>query len=274
MSASVTEALDIPRRRDLAISAEYDEDKGYAGHFRAALQVDVPPDRPRTHPFYVEDLYRLKLLSSETAFKLSLFMDGKGWVVDPARMGREMVRQVLGDVLNDDLLAAIHARWGTHFWPIHMSLQRLRCSEDNRRLGMPQNSTRWHCDGGPFHHLRLIVYLDPVDSHDSSTGILNRATTDALKRVGYIFCPLEKRTQNIRPTIERIGLTYAPTILRLGAGEGVLFEPAQIAHRSFPPSYGYRTALHLGLVPALTPWQTFVTHHFEAMRAAGFPNLS
>ena len=65
---------------------------------------------------------------------------------------------------------------------------------------------RWHCDGGPSKHLKIIIYLNGHEEHGSNTAFYDKETTQKLKELGYIFADLDNRKLNIEPLLEKHGM--------------------------------------------------------------------
>jgi hypothetical protein len=123
--------------------------------------------------------------------------------------------------------------------------------------------TKWHCDGGPARHLKVITYLNGFTEHGSDTGILDVDTSMALKKVGYLFNKLDDRTTNIIPLCEYFNIDYQPKNLEPETGDTLIFNPNQLAHRAIPPKVGKpRYALNFCLVPSEVHWKVVVEKFF------------
>lgn len=264
-------------RFDLGMQKHYDEDLGYRALYERALTTPVP--RTPGHPFEIEDLFLAPdALGAALRRPLVQILDDQAdGFAGAADLDDALLDSVLGALLDGALGAAIMARWGSHFWPLHFSMQRLRSSSEMAALQRPVNSSRWHCDAGPTHHLRIIVYLSDAAAHDSGTWVASRAWTLAAARTGYVFCHRDERVRDLAEILPGHPTEGVAECLRPDAGGGLLFEPGQILHRSQLPSYGHRDALHMGLVPGFAPWREFVREHADFLRTQGrehhFPRL-
>ena len=124
-------------------------------------------------------------------------------------------------------------------------------------------STKWHCDGGPSKHLKLITYLNGFEEHGSDTGYFDEASTLALKEIGYIFNQVHERNIDIEPLCQHFNIDYQPKGIQANAGDTLIFNPNQIAHRVIPPKVGIpRYALNFCLVPSEVHWKRVVEEYF------------
>jgi len=115
--------------------------------------------------------------------------------------------------------------------------------------------TKWHCDGGPSKHLKIMVYLNSTKDHGGNTFFYPKDKTNALKEQGYIFCKLEDRKKDISTLLEYLGFDAAPEHYSLNCGDAIIFNPFDVAHRCDVPSPGKkRYTLSLCLVPAPISW--------------------
>lgn len=124
-------------------------------------------------------------------------------------------------------------------------------------------STKWHCDGGPARHLKLITYLNGHEEHGSDTGYLDEEATLALKEVGYIFNQVHERNIDVAPLCQHFNISYQPMGLKANAGDTLIFNPNQLAHRVIAPKVGIpRYSLNLCLLPSEIYWKTVVEEYF------------
>ena len=115
---------------------------------------------------------------------------------------------------------------------------------------------RWHCDGGPSKHIKILMYLNPSEEHQGNTLFTDKLTTEKLKELGYIFCPLGDRKKDLTPITNAHNLPYTIDDYDYGAGDAVMFAPFEIAHRGQVPVEGkYRYVLVMCIGPSAIPWQ-------------------
>jgi len=97
------------------------------------------------------------------------------------------------------------------------------------------DSTRWHCDGGVRNTLKLFVYLNSVTEHGGNTLLMDKPRTDKLREHGHL--PLEGKRRKLALTEALLGLCLpaAPVAYNLNAGDGLLFDPIQLAHKCLAP---------------------------------------
>lgn len=112
-------------------------------------------------------------------------------------------------------------------------------------------STTWHCDGGLKGMLKLLVYLDPVSEHGCNTLIYDSEITEKIKALGALPFEMEKRTTDLLPFLDKLGIKQPPLSFDLKSGDGLLFDPVNQCHRCLPPETGkVRYMLSFSLFPA------------------------
>ncbi len=117
-------------------------------------------------------------------------------------------------------------------------------------------SFKWHCDGGPSKHLKIMVYLNAVEEHGGNTYFGTIKATQALKQLGYIFCAVGQRKENIIPLVRAYDIPFKESSFDLGAGDAVIFNPYEVMHRGKQPCQEKtRYVLHMCLVPAPIHWR-------------------
>ena len=96
-------------------------------------------------------------------------------------------------------------------------------------------STRWHCDGGVRNTLKLFIYLNSVSEHGGNTLLMDKSRTDKLRDDGHL--PIEGKLRKLMLTEALLDLCLPtePIAHNLNAGDGLLFDPAQLAHRCLAP---------------------------------------
>lgn len=118
-------------------------------------------------------------------------------------------------------------------------------------------SAKWHCDGGPSNHLKLICYIDGEEKHKSSTLTMNENITNKLKEIGYVYCNVVDRLSNIEPLAEHFGIPLSVDRHQFKAGESIIFNPTKILHKAEAPQEknSIRTTFNLCFIPSPIPWK-------------------
>lgn len=115
-------------------------------------------------------------------------------------------------------------------------------------------AANWHCDAGPRKHLKLLLYLNDSDESGGNTEFLDHDTTMRLDETGYLFCPLDNRTDDLTTICFENGIPYQPLWHPIKAGEGVLFEPSAVMHRAVWPTKAPRYMAQICILPSPVPW--------------------
>lgn len=121
-------------------------------------------------------------------------------------------------------------------------------------------SAKWHCDGGPSSHLKVITYLNDHSEHKSSTLIMDIESTEKLKEVGYIYSDVRDRILDISDLLEYYNIEDTTYQHKFKKGESILFSPTQTAHRADPPKdHGVnRTTFNLCIIPSPMDWKSTI----------------
>lgn len=163
-----------------------------------------------------------------------------------AEIGKARSRDYLGACL-DENDEQIRQYFCCDYAPISLSVVRVPPNEDNV-------SMRWHCDGGPSRHLKMLVYLNKTDG---ATGVTDRHQTDLFLRSGYAFCGLEQRRGDdfVRQFASKHDIPFNPAHITPLPGKALLLEPSLVLHRGIAPTQEDRVMLQIILVPEMRPWR-------------------
>jgi hypothetical protein len=99
-------------------------------------------------------------------------------------------------------------------------------------------NTLWHLDGGITSSLKLFVYLNPVSEHKGNTLMMDKDRTDQLLKANHLPVEQDLRLEDISAELLDLGLDPRPIAFDLKAGDGLLFDPAQLAHKCLLPGAG------------------------------------
>lgn len=168
---------------------------------------------------------------------------------------------ILPQVFTDELDEHIRSYFDSEYCVFWWSIYKIENHDEEEFY-----STKWHCDTGPERHLKVITYLNGFSEHGSDTSYLDFDTSMALKEVGYLFNKLVDRTTDISPLCEHLNIDYQPKSVEPEAGDTIIFNPNQLAHRAMAPKVGKpRYALSFCLVPSEVHWKRVIEEFF-------FPN--
>lgn len=107
-------------------------------------------------------------------------------------------------------------------------------------LSTKSYSDRWHLDGGSDRSMKLFLYLNPVAEHGGNTLIIDLPRTKELNKANALPLEGEKRTEEVAPVLEKLGLDTGHLAYDLEAGDALLFDPFTLAHRRLPPREGHK----------------------------------
>jgi len=122
-------------------------------------------------------------------------------------------------------------------------------------------SSYWHSDSGPEKHLKILIYLNPYKEHLGNTKFLNKQTTNQLNKIGCLFNDIEKRIEDLTPLANAKGITLDEIMYEnIQAGDGLIFNPNQLAHIGKIPETGTRHVLQLCFIPSPFTWKETINH--------------
>lgn len=231
--------------RDAGMRRKFDVDCGYAAlndASSAAMQRAISEDR---FDLLEHGFEKVHALSEEDCAQIIAFMDVGG----EALKRRDAKLQILERVLSGDIDQRIIAYFGSEYIPLWFRFYRA-VPESN-----PNVSFRWHCDGGPSKHLKILLYLNAREEHGGDTLFVDRKTTDAFKRLDYVFCDINRRLEDLEPIAMENGIPYEPFSLAPSVGDALLFEPMNIMHRGSWPTNSPRDMIQVCLLPSPAPWR-------------------
>ncbi|MFL0799160.1 MAG: GSCFA domain-containing protein [Agarilytica sp.] len=186
-------------------------------------------------------------------------------------------------ILTPEIDKAVKGYFGSHYAVMWASFSEVKHPDTPRRY-----FTKWHCDGGPSCHLKTITYLNSTSDHESATLVAGEDATKRLKEVGYIMNDITKRQSDISDLTDHFDIDFDPERVEFEAGDTILFNPSQLAHRAeMPKDDAVRYSFTLCFVPSPIPWdalldkgvscrigcQAFEDYALEVMRASDIQNL-
>lgn len=161
---------------------------------------------------------------------------------------------IITEDIDRELISYFNSEYCVFWWSIY---------EVNSDMEEEGYFTKWHCDSGPQKQLKLIVYLNGYEEHNSYTGFLNKNSTDKLKDIGYIYNDINNRVLDISELCQHYKIDFNPSFGKPNTGDCLIFNPAQVAHKAFVPKEGNkRYALNLCLVQSETGWQEVMKQYY------------
>ena len=178
---------------------------------------------------------------------------------NPRGIEHESVAKVLlPEVFNESLDEQIRSYFESEYCIFWWSVYKVDAEDEDTSV-----SAKWHCDGGPKNHLKVIIYLNGFDEHESDTPFLDKATSDELKKIGYIFNMVTERASNIEPLCQHFNIHHQPQSLKPGIGDAVIFNPNLVAHKALPPKpEKTRYVLNFCLLPSNKHWQEIAESYY------------
>jgi hypothetical protein len=165
-----------------------------------------------------------------------------------------IIPKILTDSLDREIISYLNSEYCIFWWSIN---------KVDKKLEETGYFTKWHCDAGPQKHLKILIYLNGHDEHESDTGFLNKETTDKLKKIGYIYNNIEHRSLDISELCKHYKIDFNPQLCKPNTGDCLVFNPSKIAHKAYAPKIGKsRYALNLCLVQSETNWREVWGNYF------------
>ncbi len=239
----------------------YDVDRGYQHYHLLCQQRLKRPvaDQPTT-PLHERGFAYLDVITpSAAAIIRAVCASGpparikknsrplKGYRLTDRQLIEGILKQVFTTALDEQLVNFFRSEYLVHW---------LTFAATTPAAAQDIVSFRWHCDKGPSQHLKLIIYLNASGEHGGNTEFITLADTQDVGACGYVFGWTRRRTSEVRYLEQLAGHPIKTHRQAMEAGQGVLFQPANVLHRGVSPSRGERYALTLNLLPSPVPWQT------------------
>jgi len=262
---------------DFSMIQQFDVARGYQLHHLKCIQ-----QAPRISQAPLDDLGRQgfdvrSILEPKFADGLADRVKAAGRNVYPGDMEKAEVEGILNAIFSPSVHAMVNRYFLTEFAVIFFGLLHTKPLTEQEDPNTPSVSFGWHCDGGPMKHLKMLIYLNSNNEHDGATDYLDSSATALFKKVGYVFCPIHLRLQDLSGLAAQHRVPYDPQRLRPDRGEGITFEPAGVLHKGVYPTRGVRCVLQVGLIPWPVSWQQFFAQNYELLvnnTGSGFPKLN
>lgn len=150
------------------------------------------------------------------------------------------------------------------YFKSHYALLWYQMNEVDPTNAAEDYSKKWHCDGGPTSHLKTITYLEGSDQHGSTTDVMDVKTSTRLKEIGYAFCDISHRQENIEDLCQHYGLQPKITKQKFKAGQTCLFNPFYPMHKAgLPKPDKTRRDISLCFIPSPIPWEQAIELGFK-----------
>ncbi len=245
---------------DYLIRQRYDNDHGYCKTLRFAQNIFTRAVQCIDSPLNQHGVMRVrKLIPADVCRKLIQHYRDAGASYLRTREGAFNLFDAL---FNEQVDADIISHFRSEYMPLWFNI-----SEDNYVESNASCSFKWHCDGGPSKHLKIMVYLNDSEEHGANTLFSTPVVTEALKKIGYIFCGINERKADISLLAAAHNISLTENSFSLQAGDALMFNPYEVMHRGKSPKQGkVRYVLHICLVPSPLPWR-------ESMQTIRWPNF-
>lgn len=165
-----------------------------------------------------------------------------------------LLPQIFNQALDQQIISYFNSEYCVFWWSIY------KIGED---ITATDYSTKWHCDAGPKKHLKALIYLNGFEEHGSDTSYLSEKSTQQLKDVGYIFNDIKHRVTDLSELCQHFDIDFSPQYAKPSAGDTILFNPYQIAHRALPTQNSKpRYVMDFCLLQSEVPWRDTVENYY------------
>lgn len=252
---------ELEPQRAARVYQEFDVNRGY-GHYHAVCQSRFARPEPLLSggPLQEQGFEYLNIFSTAQARDLlesvkSVYhlshvkKDTKnllGFHITDHNLIRQMLHAVLTNAVDKRLIAYFKSEYLVHW----LTFTRTPQAQEQESV-----SFRWHCDRGPQTHLKLMVYLNATDEHGGNTEFISLANTARVAAHGYLFGKAQTRSSAIGHLARIAHHDLASCSRSMGAGDGVIFQPATVLHRGISPRLGPRYVITLCLLPSPVHWE-------------------
>ncbi len=251
---------ELDPRRAGRVYREFDVNRGYGAYHEmckanfARAQPPVTGGRLQDHGFEYLDVLAneraaqiLRQLRTEHAPQY-VKKDSKhlqGFHVTDRKLIQGTVAAVLTDIVDQSLVGFFRSEYLVHWLTFTLT----PAAAEQQSV-----SFRWHCDKGPRSHLKLMIYLNSTDEHGGNTEFIKLGDTASVAARGYLFGWTGTRTDDVNDLSRIAQRTVEPKCKSMGAGEGVIFQPASVLHRGISPRNAPRFVITLCLLPSPVHW--------------------
>ena len=219
----------------------YEEELGYTNYLEFCRK-----SKPKT-PIELENGYsKLTMLEEKDCLEIIDLIDKD----DTILLDQDFRIEVLEKILREGVDDRIAGYFESNFAPIWCRFQKASPDQD---IWPP--SFKWHCDGGPIKHLKILLYLSSSEESGGNTIFLSKEETDEFRRIGYVFTELDKRLEDLSYLAEVFSVGYNPFMFDINRGEGLLFEPFNLLHKGIKPTLKNRYIMQICFIAAATDWK-------------------
>jgi len=230
----------------------HDVNEGYEDRHKLFQRCIIDKDFPTSNSLISNSFNHIKnVLSPEVCQSLIAEQKSENF------NHKKALQSLLPEILNQEIDTQVKSYFKTEYAITWYEFTEVTAENDESFY-----YTKWHCDGGPSKHLKIMVYFNATSEHGGNTFFYPKEKTTALKDQGYIFCKIQDRKKDISSLLSYLGFDPLPEQYNLTPGDAILFNPFDVAHRCDVPKEGQkRYTLSLCLVPSPLPWDT-VNHSY------------
>ncbi|MHC8510161.1 MAG: hypothetical protein ACYYKD_12385 [Rhodospirillales bacterium] len=161
----------------------------------------------------------------------------------------ENARALIEAMLTPEIDSRLTALFQSEYYVKHLRVQKVAPSEGG------DISFKWHKDGGPEKHVKVILYLKSSAETGGRTHFINLEQTAQLAAAGYDFVTLEDRLDDLSEFAAQRSGPFSVSSHSFEAGEAVIFQPMRALHRGVEPDAGVRYTATLIILPHKNSWR-------------------
>lgn len=178
-----------------------------------------------------------------------------------------LFRELLPEILDDEMTDAISAYYGCHFQVLSAKLSRHLPDQ------APLDSFMWHRDHEPPQQLHMIIYLSGASDDKGATHVLDLETSRRAALNGYSYPAVENRHSDLAKVIGEDADENSVCRPDLPPGGAIVFGAPRVLHRGIRPKDTFRDTLLLIFYPSPVPWHERIRFNFRNVLRNG-PSLN
>lgn len=161
----------------------------------------------------------------------------------------DALKQVVAKAITPEVDHILSSYFGSDYAPYWFSMQRALPNKE------PMRAFLWHCDKGPTMHAKMLLYFTAVADTGGNTYLMDKKTTQAFDKAGYVFGAMKDRVEDLAPIARENNIAFEPFAFDLRPGEALLFLPQAVLHKGVLPNKAPRFIMQVTFLPSKIQWK-------------------
>ena len=247
------------RNRSVPVFREYDGRRGFTAWSKECQEASPTGLKAESGILGSQGFTRVRVMPETDAQKIRSEFDREDAALRERKASAisqtlqvtnlSALKEVVAKAITPEVENILKEYFASEFCAYWYSMQRALPNKQAARAFL------WHCDKGPTMHAKMLLYFTAVEDTGGNTYLVDRATTVALDKAGYVFGSQKDRVEDLQDFANRKGVEFKPFSFDMTPGEAILFLPQKVLHRGVLPTKAPRFIMQVTFLPSKMHWR-------------------